>query len=318
MISKISSDLFQNSRIEKVDDTKYRIDVSKIQEKIQTELSKNKLQENSNIQKIDISNFNSISKPQANEIERDNPNPYSAFFSSATTISKDSQDYMINGVKFSEEEYSKAKSVLSAAAESLGIGIGKNTDIDYRNYAEMALAGKAIDTWCHDNLTDEQSEIVSDAFKMHTSVLKSRQGILVNSGRFTGELETTESYYGVKSIVSQEVMDTITSKFSKNYPKLTGLKKITSSDRTAMTHIATNQNLIKELEKAFSAVDLNSVDPLQELKSIYSKMMQPSFVECGLKPESQDNMVNFAFDSFNNILDRINSAGSSLKMSEKI
>jgi hypothetical protein len=318
MISNISSELIQNSRIEKVNDTKYKIDVSKIQEKIQTELSKNKLQENSNIQKIDISNFNSISKPQTKEIERDNPNPYSAFFSSATTISKDSLDYMINGVKFSEEEYSKAKSVLNAAVESLGVGTGKNTNIDYRNYAEMALASNAIDTWCHDNLTDEQSEIVSDAFKRHSSVLKSRQGILVNSGRFTGELETTESYYGVKSIVPQEVMDTITSKFNKDNPKLTGLKKLTSSDRTAMTHIATNQNLIKDLENVFSNVDLKSTNPLQGLKSTYSKMMQPTFVECGLKQDGQDNMVNFAFESFSNILDKISAAGSAQKMSEKV
>lgn len=298
-------------------DIKYAKNSSELRNRFLSEIAARKAQDSSESLKIDLKTA-PAGTPAEESILRDNPNPYSAFFSEALTVSKDSTHYLIAGVEFSSEAYSRSKSVLKAAADSLDVGTGRNSGLDYRSHAEISLADSTLATWAQDTLSEDQAKVVTDAFTTHVSKLKGRQSILINTRRYTGASETSESYYGIKRIISNSEIDALSSATENQFPKITGLKSTGPQEKTASTQIATNKSLIEELRSMFAALDVHQKDSLLNQKAAYSQLMAPAFSECGLKTDQHRLSVETDFLAFRNLIDRILGAGSGSQIYEQV
>lgn len=79
--------------------------------------------------------------------------------------------YTVGGFRFSAEELRRAKDVMRRAAGSVPAGPGKNTNLDHRNYAQMAVAQKAVEACRKEHLGDEQAGVPAAAMRAYSGRL---------------------------------------------------------------------------------------------------------------------------------------------------
>lgn len=196
--------------------------------------------------------------------------------------------YTISGVSFSEDELVRARDAMKTAADIIGLGAGKNINIDYRNYAEMALAENAVKQYAGKALNKEQQEVVTKAMQEYNAGLVDLQDNLLAENNFVkNDYGRVSDYYGLSRVMSEEDAQ-LTNKLKAELSRLTGkpYKESKAGDLTGLTQIATNQDLTKKITELFQNVDLSdkksvdfAVKQYQELmKPVYqaSQMMSPS------------------------------------------
>lgn len=204
----------------------------------------------------------------------------SVFFSrEMPQIANADGSYTIGGVSFAEDELMRVREVMKTAVEGIGLGPGKNINVDYRNYAQMALAENAVNHYAGQTLNKEQQGVVAKAMKEYNAGLMELQDNLLSNGKFTGNnYGELSDYYGLSHVLSEEDAKQL-NKMKAELSRLTGRKyqESEAGDVTGMTQIATNKTLTKQITDLFGSVDISDKEALGRAMRTYQDLMRPVY-----------------------------------------
>lgn len=204
------------------------------------------------------------------------------FQKNAPQISTDG-NYMIGGVNFTKEEMDRCRVVMQAAADSIGCGVGKNTNIDYKNYAEMGIAVSAVKTFGVENLTEEQANVLNKAMQEYNQALIDLEQQMFSEENYVDCMhEGLSNYYGKESVLSDGAIEAI-NKLKEEMTKITG-RYYPSSVSGATAHIAsaTNKEVIGEVSELFSNMDCTDENSIDKVTAKYMEMMKPVYTAYGM------------------------------------
>ena len=174
-------------------------------------------------------------------------------------LSDDNGNFTVGGATFTREELEECRAVMKAAVDGIGCGIGKNTNIDYRNYAEMEIAAGGVRAYASENLTEKQAAVVNKAMKEYNDALiKHEKDTLERAGTIDISGSDVSKYYGKAQPIPKEMLDRIHS-FNSN-------SKLNSGD-VGTIQSATNEDLISKIRDMFSKLDYSdnsSLDTVSE------------------------------------------------------
>ncbi len=201
------------------------------------------------------------------------------------TVPKASGDgsYSVGGVTFSKEELEQCRVMLKAAADSIGCGIGKNSNIDYKNYAEMGIAESSVRAFADKQLTKEQAAVVNRAMQEYNEALVDLERQTIENGDYVKtEYEGLSEYYGLARVLSEgeiKAINELRAKISrltgKYYePKVQGM--------TAGVQSATNETLKNNITELFTNVDVTDVRSVNAAVERYKELMRPAYIAYGM------------------------------------
>lgn len=205
------------------------------------------------------------------------------FFRKKTPQTSADGNYMIGGVNFTKEEMERCRVVMQAAADSIGCGIGKNTNIDYKNYAEMGIAVSAVKTFAEENLTEEQANVLNKAMQEYNQALIDLEQQTFAQGNYVDcTHKGLSDYYGKERVLSDgeiEVLNTLKEEISK----ITG-RYYSPSVSGATAHIAsaTNEEVIGEVSELFSNMDVKDEESVNKAVTKYTELMKPVYTAYGM------------------------------------
>lgn len=229
--------------------------------------------------------------------------------------------YTIGGVNFTEEELVKARSVMKAATDGIGAGVGKNINLDYRNYAEMALAENAVNQYAKENLNEEQQKVVAKAMKEYNAgLLELQDGLLAKSSYIKAEGDKRSDYYGLTRILSEEDA-AVFNKLKEELSKVTGKKyqPVKAGDVGGSMQVATNKDLIKNISDLFKNVDLSDKQAVNNAMKKYQELVRPANEANGVYSLAESNRISGEdTKKFQKMLDKIAMAASYKAVDYKI
>lgn len=190
--------------------------------------------------------------------------------------------YLVGGAHFSKEELEQCRMVMKAAVDGIGCGIGKGTNIDYRNYAQMGIAESSVKAYADEHLTEEQAAVVNRAMQEYNEALIDLEKQTFEQGDYReSEFENFSEYYGKVRILSDEEINSI-NKLKEEMSRLTGRYYAPSqSGIAAVVQSATNQELIGEIKDLFSSLDCSDEASINAAAEKYKEMMRPVYIACG-------------------------------------
>lgn len=217
------------------------------------------------------------------------------------------ETYMIGGVSFTKAELEQTRNVMKTAIDSIGAGIGKSVTLDYRNYAEMALAENAVNAYAKENLNKEQQSVIAKAMKEYNAGLVELQDSVLLNGSYVqnyyGELS---NYYGLSHVLSQEEADAI-NKMKEEMSRVTGktypLAK--TGDITGTVQAATNKDLIQQIKDIFRNVDLSDKEVVSNVIEKYQELVKPVYLANGTSVSTVNRVTGKDTSSFQTILEKI-------------
>lgn len=188
--------------------------------------------------------------------------------------------YTVSGVRFSEAELQQARGVLLAAADSITAGPGRNTNLDYRNYAQMAVAENAVGVYADGHLSEEQSAVVKNAMRDYN------EGLMEMQDRLLGQRQPTDGteYYGSKRVMTQVDADLLNS-LKAEISRLTGrqYKVSKAGDPGGYDQIATNRSLMTQISTLFSGANLSDAGVMQSTLQSYASLVRPAYSAQGIR-----------------------------------
>lgn len=201
--------------------------------------------------------------------------------------------YTINGVDFTEDELVKARSVMKAATDGIGAGAGKNINLDYRNYAEMALAENAVNQYAKENLSEEQQKVVAKAMKEYNAGLLELQDSLLAKGKYiTTEGDKRSDYYGLTRILSEEDAE-VFNNLKAEISKVTGKKyQPVKAGGVVTVQIATNKDLINSISDIFKNVDLSDKEAVNGAMKKYQELVRPANAANGVYSTAESDRIS--------------------------
>ena len=195
--------------------------------------------------------------------------------------------YTVRGVKFSADELQEAKAVMQKAADSISAGPGRNTNLDYRNYAQMAIAQNAVDTYAASHFGKEQADVLSRAMGEYNEALVNMQNALLGSS------EDTSAYYGKTHILSQDEADMLNA-FKKELSALTGqsFRLSHAGDSGGYDQIATNRTRIEDISSLFAGADLTQSAGRNAAMQKYASLMRPVYLAQGISAADLNRVIS--------------------------
>lgn len=192
-------------------------------------------------------------------------------------------NYIIGSVAFSKEELEKCRMVMKAAADNIGCGVGKGTDIDYKNYAQMGIATSCVKTYAKNNLSEEQAVVLNKAMKEYNQALIDYQNQVYEEGNYIDTPYANHAaYYGKARVLSDGEIEVV-NKLKEEIGRLTGrYMEPSRKGMIAGTPSATNQNLINRITDLFSNIDCNSVQSINSAAEQYKDLMKPAYSAYGM------------------------------------
>ena len=198
-----------------------------------------------------------------------------AFFREEMPIVSDENDsFTIGGAMFSREELEECRAVMKAAVDGIGCGIGKKTNIDYRNYAEMEIAAGGVRAYASENLTESQAAVVNKAMQEYNDALiKLEKDTLERAGAVDVTGSEMSKYYGKAQPISKETLEWIH-----------GMNKDSKlrSGAAATVQSATNEDLINKIRDMFSKLDYSDSSSINSLLERYSEYVTPAKLAFGV------------------------------------
>ena len=189
-------------------------------------------------------------------------------------LSDDNGNFTVGGATFTREELEECRAVMKAAVDGIGCGIGKNTNIDYRNYAEMEIAAGGVRAYASENLTEKQAAVVNKAMKEYNDALiKHEKDTLERAGTIDISGSDVSKYYGKAQPIPKEMLDRIHS-FNSN-------SKLNSGD-VGTIQSATNEDLISKIRDMFSKLDYSDSSSLDTVSEKYKEYITPAKMSLGV------------------------------------
>ena len=182
--------------------------------------------------------------------------------------SDDNGNFTVGGATFTREELEECRAVMKAAVDGIGCGIGKNTTIDYKNYAEMEIAAGGVRAYAVENLTEKQAAVVNKAMQEYNDALiKLEKDTLERAGAVDITESELSNYYGKAQPIPKEMLDRIYS-FNSN-------SKLNSGDAGTIQS-ATNEDLINRIRDIFSNLDYSDSSSLDPVTEKYKEFIAPA------------------------------------------
>ena len=189
-------------------------------------------------------------------------------------LSDDNGNFTVGGATFTREELEECRAVMKAAVDGIGCGIGKNTNIDYRNYAEMEIAAGGVRAYASENLTEKQAAVVNKAMKEYNDALiRHEKDMLERAGTIDISGSDVSKYYGKAQPIPKEMLDRIHS-FNSN-------SKLNSGD-VGTIQSATNEDLISKIRDMFSKLDYSDSSSLDTVSEKYKEYITPAKMSLGV------------------------------------
>lgn len=217
------------------------------------------------------------------ELERTCEYSLELFFRDTVPKASTDGNYKIGGVIFSRDELEQCRMMLKAATDSIGCGIGKNANIDYKHYAEMGIAESGVRAFADKRLTKEQAAVVNRAMQEYNEALIDLERQTLENGNYVKtEYEGLSEYYGIARVLSDgeiEAINELRAKISrltgKYYePKVQGM--------TAGVQSATNEALKNSITELFTNVDVTDARSVNAAVERYKELMRPAYIAYGM------------------------------------
>ena len=201
-----------------------------------------------------------------------------AFFRKDMPLLSDENDnFTIGGATFSREELEECRNVMKAAVDGIGCGIGKNSNIDYKNHAEMEIAAGGVREYASKNLTEKQAAVINKAMQEYNDALiKLEKDTLERVGAVDVTGSELSKYYGKAQPISKEILDSI-----HNMNKETKLK----NGDVGTTQSATNQELINKIRDMFSKLDYSDSSSINPAVEKYKDYVTPAKLALGVSSD---------------------------------
>lgn len=194
--------------------------------------------------------------------------------------------YMIGGVMFSREELEQCRMVMKTAADGIGCGIGRNTNIDYKNYAQMGIAVSGVKAFADGNLTEGQAAVVNKAMQEYNEALVALEKETLDSQGFVDSHRGTLSEYYGKEVELDENTINWMNQFKEELRQTTGTHYApTQKGVRVWIQSATNQKLIDGIMDLFSNVDSSDKDAVDAAIQKYGELIRPAREAYGMRPD---------------------------------
>ena len=258
----------------------YRVNSDKIREDLQ------KAKDDGNVK--DLLQLSGRTADEINNLKAESPDGVkricnysldSFFRKDMPQISNSDGSYTIGGVKFTEEELIMARDIMKTVADSISAGAGKNINLDYRNYAEMALAENAVSQFAKNNFDEEKQNVISKAMKEYNAGLMELQDELLSKREYVhNDYGKISDYYGLSRVMTESDAAAI-NKMKEEIGKLTGGSSHLSKagDIMGMEQIATNKDLINNISETFRNVDLSDKEAVKNAMNKYQELVRPAY-----------------------------------------
>ena len=208
-----------------------------------------------------------ISALGAEELEKvrqswDN-HPVSALYRTDIPISANADGvYRIGKVDFSEKEFESARDLVTGMASQL-----KQGALSYNDHTKMALAESLVDKCEVAYFSEDQRKVIVKAMKEYNNRLNDRNNDLISKSNYVkNDDELAGQYWGLKQTIPEAAKDAM--------EKLVGGRPASAS---AVTSVATNQELIELLQQKVKETDLTEKAGLDEFKALYRLVMKPAY-----------------------------------------
>ncbi len=190
---------------------------------------------------------------------------------------------MISGVSFSKEEVEQCRVMLQAAADSIGCGMGKGTNIDYRNYAQMGIAESSVKAYAGKHLTEEQAAVVNKAMLEYNKALIDMEKQLFSEGNYVqSDYENQSDYYGTLRLLTDGEIEAL-NKIKEELGRITGRYYEPSvKGATAVVCSATNEKLIGKITDLFKNMDIMDEQSVNAAVEKYKEWMRPAYIAYGM------------------------------------
>lgn len=204
------------------------------------------------------------------------------FRSNMPQVSTDG-NYLIGGVTFSKEELEQCRMVMKAAADSIGCGVGKNTNIDYKNYAQMSIAESSVKAYASEHLSEEQAAVVNKAMQEYNQALIDLEKQTMSDGNYVkSHYEGQSDYYGTARLLTDGEIEAL-NKVKEELSRITGRYYEPSvKGVTAVVVSATNEELKKEITDLFTDLDVTDEKSVNAAMEKYKELMRPAYIAYGM------------------------------------
>lgn len=210
-----------------------------------------------------------------------------AFFRKDMPLVTTNGGYMVGGENFTKEELEQCRMVMKAAVGGIGCGIGKNTNIDYRNYAEMGIAVSSVKAYADENLTKEQAAVVNRAMQEYNEALIGMEEEMLSGDNYrNSNYGVLSEYYGKEMVLNDAEIASLNEslyKLRKELGQVTGEPfKTVQKGAAAVVGSATNQKLISELLELFSNTDIKDEKSVNAAMERYKVLVSPAYKAYGV------------------------------------
>jgi hypothetical protein len=222
-------------------------------------------------------------------------------------IQNEDGTYSVGGVSFSKEELENARTVMMSAGEEISAGSGKNSTLDYNNYAQMAIAETAVDQYAKENFNEEQQKVIAKAMKEYNAGLEELQNKTLSDMNAVDNNYGEISYYYGKSNVLDENMADMLNKMKEELSRLTGrqYRKSVAGEVAGTIQTATNTKLINNIKSVFADVDLNDEKSVSDAMKKYQELVRPAYMANGNSSQSVSRILNSDTDRFMQMIENI-------------
>ena len=269
-----------------------------------------KAKENGNVQDLlqlsgrTAEDIDAVKSASPDGVKRISNYSLSSFFTrDMPQISNADGSYTISGVNFTKEELVQLRDVMKTATDSISAGVGKNINLEYRNYAEMALAENAVNQYAKQTLNEEQQNVVAKAMQEYNAGLEELQNDFLAKGTYVqNNYGEVSKYYGLSRDMTEEDAAAL-NRMKENLNKLTGgnYSPSKAGDATGIVQVATNKELIHNISNTFKEVDLSDKEAVSDALRKYQELMRPAYKAIGTSSTS----LRKEAESFQTMLDKI-------------
>lgn len=201
--------------------------------------------------------------------------------------------YSIGNVTFTEEELVKAKNVMQTAAKQINGDAGIKSNLDYKDYAMMALAEKAVGDYAKEHFNEAQQQVIADAMKSYNEGLEDLQRDVIQNDLYEENSNAKSgTYYGLSPVLSQTQADAI-NRLKEEISRVSGnkeYKKSESGEIAGVATIATNKELINQMKSLFAEVDPTDTKQLQGAMDKYRELLRPAYNAFGFEKNVDKNI----------------------------
>ena len=192
-----------------------------------------------------------------------NNHPVSVLYRTDIPVSKNDEGvYRIGKVDFSEEEFETARNLVTGMTSQL-----KQGTLSYNDHTKMALAENLVDKCAADYFSEDQRQVIVKAMKDYNNRLVDRNNELLSKSNYVqNDDESARTYWGARQVIPEAAKNEMERLFGRR-----------PSGTSAVTSVATNQELIDSLQKKVREVDITNQSGMDDFKAFYQKLMKPAY-----------------------------------------